>query len=315
MDKKRILEDICKIDSDLVSGFRHNLSRVAEKIIANCEDPECFTHVDYEPIPSVESVVEIINRLKEIIFPGFFNRGKLDPINLKYSMGQSVSVVFDLLAEQISNAIRHNCRRQNSPCSDCSDLGQRAAISFLDSIPILRKKLAKDIHATFDGDPAAQSYDEIIFSYPGIKAITIYRIAHRLLELDVPILPRAFSEYAHSITGIDIHPGAVIGECFVIDHGTGTVIGETTTIGNNVRIYQGVTLGAHSLPPGSGSRMKGIKRHPTIEDDVIVYSGTTILGGETTVGARSVIGGHLWITESVPSDTKVVMEIPKLNFI
>ncbi len=315
MDEKKTLNNICKIDSAFNPAFRRNLTAITEKIIGNCEDPECFSHVDYEPIPSIESVVEIIDRLKEIIFPGFFNREKLDPINLKYSMGQSVSIVFDLLAEQISNSIRHDCRRQNNPCSNCSELGQQAAMDFLDYIPTLRKKLAKDIHATFDGDPAAQSYDEIIFSYPGIKAITIYRIAHRLFELDVPILPRALSEYAHSITGIDIHPGAVIGDYFVIDHGTGIVIGETTVIGNNVRIYQGVTLGAHSLPPGAGSRMKGLKRHPTIENDVIVYSGTTILGGETTIGSRSIIGGNIWITESVPPDTKVVMEIPKLNYI
>jgi serine O-acetyltransferase len=182
------------------------------------------------------------------------------------------------------------------------------------SVPQLRKRLSADVRATYDGDPAAKSYDEIIFSYPGLFAQTVYRIAHQLLVLNVPVLPRIMTEYAHSETGIDIHPGADIGNNFVIDHGTGVVIGETTLIGNNVRIYQGVTLGALSLPADAGTQYRGKKRHPTIEDNVIIYSGATILGGNTVIGPRSVIGGNVWLTESVPPDTKVIMESPKLIY-
>lgn len=312
-DQLKVIE-ICKKGPDFKTVFRDQLTGVTEQIIDSCNDPACFTHVDYEPIPSVESVVDILNRLKEIIFPGYFNRGRVTPVNLKYNMGQSVSVVYDMIVEQIAASIRHDCYRYNKDCSDCKELGQQTAISFLQSIPHLRRILAKDVEATFHGDPSAQSYDEIIFSFPGIKAITIYRIAHVLKQLNVPILPRTMSEYAHEITGIDIHPGATIGESFVIDHGTGVVIGETTIIGNNVRIYQGVTLGAHSLPKDAGTRMKGTKRHPTIEDDVIIYSGATILGGDTVIGKGSVIGGNVWLTQSVPSNTKVVLEAPKLIY-
>ena len=229
-------------------------------------------------------------------------------------MGQSTTVIFDLLSEQICHSIRHDCLRYDQPCSECDEQGYRLSLQFLEAIPALRKSLAADVRATYDGDPAAQSYDEVIFSYPGIMAITVYRIAHLLLHLGVPLLPRIMTEYAHSTTGIDIHPAAKIGQSFVIDHGTGVVIGETTEIGNNVRIYQGVTLGAMSIPKGASDEFRGRKRHPTIEDDVIIYSGATILGGKTIIGARSVIGGNVWLTESVPPDTTVVIETPRLIY-
>jgi serine O-acetyltransferase len=219
-----------------------------------------------------------------------------------------------MLSEQITHSIRHECFRYDLPCSECEEQGQKIALALLESIPDLRKTLATDVRAVFDGDPAAKSYDEIIFSYPGVFAVTVYRVAHNLFTFDVPLLPRIMAEHAHSVTGIDIHPGADIGESFVIDHGTGVVIGETTVIGRNVRIYQGVTLGALSLPKDAGEKLRGKKRHPTIEDDVIIYSGATILGGDTVIGARSVIGGNVWITESVPPDTKVVMETPRLIY-
>jgi len=304
----------CKTDVESLSQYRKQLPEIVENIIENCYDDHCFTHVDYEPIPSEGYVVDIINKLKEILFPGYFTREKIDPINLKYNMGQSVSVLFDMLSEQIAHSIRHECFRYDLPCTECEEQGQRIALAFLESIPSIRKKLATDVRAIFDGDPAAKSYDEIIFSYPGVFAITVYRAAHKLFEFQVPLLPRIMSEHAHSLTGIDIHPGAEIGERFAIDHGTGVVIGETTVIGRNVRLYQGVTLGALSLPKDAGKRLKGKKRHPTIEDDVIIYSGATILGGDTVIGARSVIGGNVWITESVPPDTKVILESPRLIF-
>ena len=304
----------CKPGADLLTDFRAQLPQVAEKIIDNCTDDHCFTHVDYEPIPSRQCVVESIDLLREVMFPGYFSRGKLDPVNLRYSMGQTVATLFDTLAEQICHSIRHDCLRYNQACSDCEDRGFQVALELLGDIPDIRRVLATDVQATYEGDPAAKSYDEIIFSYPGLFAIMVYRVAHRLYELDVPLLPRIMTEHAHSVTGIDIHPGADIGERFVIDHGTGIVIGETTVIGKNVRIYQGVTVGALSLPRDAGEEYRGKKRHPTIEDDVIIYSGATILGGDTNIGARSVIGGNVWITESVPPDTTVVMEAPRLVY-
>jgi serine O-acetyltransferase len=233
---------------------------------------------------------------------------------LKYNLGQSVSVLFDLVSEQICRSIRHECLRYNQPCSDCADQGNQIALKIIESIPTIRKIISKDVRATYDGDPASKSYDEIIFSYPGIFATMVYRLAHQLFESGVPLLPRIMTEYAHSMTGIDIHPGAEIGSRFVIDHGTGVVVGESTNIGNDVRIYQGVTLGALSLPKDAGDRLRGKKRHPTIEDNVIIYSGATILGGDTVIGARSVIGGNVWITQSVPPDTKVVLEEPRLVY-
>jgi serine O-acetyltransferase len=252
--------------------------------------------------------------LRELLFPGYFSREKIDPITLRYSLGQATAGTFDLLSEQICRSIRHDCLRYDQPCTDCENRGRSLALKLLEDIPAIRKILATDVRATFEGDPAARSHDEIIFSYPGVYAMAVYRVAHRLWELDVPLLPRIMAEHAHSATGIDIHPGAQIGESFVIDHGTGVVIGETTRIGRNVRIYQGVTLGALSLPKDAGHQYRGKKRHPTIEDDVIIYSGATILGGDTVIGARSVIGGNVWITESVPPDTRVVMEAPRLIY-
>jgi serine O-acetyltransferase len=311
------LKDIqatCKTEVESFSQYREKLSGILENIIETSNDSQCFTHIDYEPIPYEGYVIDIINLLREVLFPGYFAREKIDPINLKYKIGQSVSVLFDMLSEQIAHSIRHECFRYNLPCSECEEQGQRVALSLLESIPSIRKKLATDILAIYDGDPAAKSYDEIIFSYPGIFAMSVHRVANKLFELQVPLLPRIMSEHAHSLTGIDIHPGAKIGERFVIDHGTGVVIGETTEIGKNVRIYQGVTLGALSLPKNAGEKLRGKKRHPTIEDDVIIYSGATILGGDTVIGSRSVIGGNVWITESVPPDTKVIMETPKLIY-
>lgn len=306
--------DTCKMEAQEVSRFRELLPDVIEQVVASCDDADSCTHIDYEPIPSRHMVIEIIERLRDILFPGYFARQKIDPVNLKYSMGQSLSSVFDLLSEQIALSFRHDCFRYDLACTNCETQGCQMAIELLRALPHIRRVLATDVTATYQGDPAARSADEIIFSYPGIFAVTVYRVAHQLYMLKVPLLPRIMTEYAHSITGIDIHPGARIGKRFVVDHGTGVVIGETTEIGNNVRVYQGVTLGALSLPPDAGDRLRGKKRHPTIEDDVIIYSGATILGGETVIGARSVIGGNVWLTESVPPDTKVLMETPRLVY-
>ena len=306
--------DSCKIDAAAINSCREQLPEVADKIIANCDDSACYTHINYEPIPSKASVIEIIERFRQVLFPGYFNRERIDPVNMRYAMGQASAELFDKLGEQITHAIRHDCFRYNQPCSECEENGHLMALEILRAVPSIRKVLATDVTATYEGDPAAKSHDEIIFSYPGILAIAIYRVAYLLYKLEIPLLPRIMTEYAHSITGIDIHPGAEIGERFVIDHGTGVVIGETTVIGNNVRIYQGVTLGALSLPPNAGEGLRGRKRHPTIEDDVIIYSGATILGGDTVIGARSVIGGNVWLTRSVAPDTSVILESPKLVY-
>lgn len=313
-DHAKKQDPTCKIDAESLSKFKEQLPGITESIIASCDDQECFTHIDYEPIPSEGYVVDIINKLREVLFPGYYAKEKIDPINLKYNIGQTISLLFDMLSEQIAHSIRHECFRYDLPCTECDQQGQKAALDFLESIPAIRKILATDVRAAYEGDPAAKSYDEIIFSYPGVFAVTVYRVANKLFKMKVPLLPRIMSEHAHSLTGIDIHPGAAIGESFFIDHGTGVVIGETTEIGKNVRIYQGVTLGALSLPKDAGEKLRGKKRHPTIEDDVIIYSGATILGGDTVIGARSVIGGNVWVTESVPPDTKVLLETPRLIY-
>lgn len=304
----------CKTDVEACRQMKAKVPEIAESIIAHCNSRECYTHIEYEPIPAEGFVSELIDKFREILFPGYFSREKLDPANMKYSLGQSVSHLYDMLSEQIAHHVRHDCLRYDLPCSECEQSGQAKALTMLESIPDIRRLLASDVQATYDGDPAAKSHDEIIFSYPGIYAIMVHRVAHRLYELDVPMLPRIMSEHAHSVSGIDIHPGATIGPRFVIDHGTGVVIGESTEIGANVRVYQGVTLGALSLPKDAGSLYRGKKRHPTIEEDVIIYAGATILGGDTIIGARSVIGGNVWLTESVPPDTTVVIEQPRLTY-
>jgi serine O-acetyltransferase len=319
----------CKTTIGVKQTYSEKIPSIVDELISQCGggrcgtgpcDPNqkdvgsCFSHIDFEPIPSKESVITIIDTLKEVIFPGYFNRERLDPINMRYHLGRATTHLFDLLAEQICHSIRHDCIRYDQACQRCEDQGYELSTEFIKTLPSLRRAMAKDVQATLDGDPAAKSADEIIFSYPGVFAVFVYRAAHELFHLNVPLLPRIMTEYAHTITGIDIHPGAHIGERFVIDHGTGVVVGETTVIGDNVRIYQGVTLGALSLPPDAGERLRGRKRHPTIEEDVIIYSGATILGGDTVIGAGSVIGGNVWLTQSVPPDTTVLLEKPRLVF-
>jgi serine O-acetyltransferase len=223
--------------------------------------------------------------------------------------------LFEKLSEQIVLSTQHECLRSNRPCPQCIERGEETALQFIEALPEIRGVLATDVRAALDGDPAAKSHDEVIFSYPGLFAINVYRMAHKLYELDVPLLPRMMTEYAHSLTGIDIHPGAKIGESFFIDHGTGVVVGETTEIGNRVRLYQGVTLGALSIPRDTVGRFRDKKRHPTIEDDAIIYLNATILGAKAVIGARSIIGGNVWITDRVPPDTKVLLKQPELVYI
>jgi len=307
-------KDQCRIDESSRERYRREIPGIVDQLVLSCGESNCFEHVSPEPIPSHESIIALVEKVRKILFPGYFISTPVDRINLGYYFGQEITGLFEALSEQITLSIRHECLRYDLPCTHCLDRGHEIAINFLEQMPGLRKALAKDVIAAREGDPAAQSYDEIIFSYPGLLAVTVYRIAHQLYELDVPLIPRIMTQYAHSETGIDIHPGAHIGESFFIDHGTGVVIGQTTEIGDCVRIYQGVTLGSISLPKGTLQNLRKKKRHPTIEDDVIIYAGASILGGETVIGARSVIGGNVWITESVPPDTKVFLKTPKLIF-
>ena len=294
------------------NSHRRSLPNVIDEIINTLDDPGCFAHIGDEPIHFSTSVKEMIDIFRNILFPGYFSSEKMDSVNLNYHMGQEITRLYDILARQIIHVLRHDCLRYDKECSACEQRGNEAAFTVIEQIPALRNKLAADVRAAYDGDPAAKSHDEIIYSYPGLYAVTVHRIANILHGLDIPKLPRIMSELAHSLTGIDIHPGAAIGERFVIDHGTGVVIGETAVIGDNVRIYQNVTIGALSLPRGAGEKLRWAKRHPTIEDDVIIYSGATVLGGDTIIGARSVVGGSVWLTRSIPADTRIFMEEPRL---
>lgn len=304
----------CQTERQTMSEHRKALPKAINTIMASLDDETCFAHIGDEPIHFSTSVREMIDKFREILFPGYFSREKVDGANLPYHMGQAVSRLYDILSEQIIHVLRHDCIRYELVCAECEPRGNEVALKVIQIIPDLRRCLAEDVRGAYDGDPAAKSHDEVIFSYPGLYAITVYRIANILHTLKVPQLPRIMSEYAHSLTGIDIHPGATIGKRFVIDHGTGIVIGETSVIGNNVRIYQNVTIGALSLPPDAGEQLRWAKRHPTIEDDVIVYSGATVLGGDTVIGARSVVGGNVWLTRSIPPDTKVFIEEPRLIY-
>jgi serine O-acetyltransferase len=287
---------------------------IVEHLVECHKKGAVYSHIGPEPLPSRDTVIQIVERSIRLLYPGYFSSVRIDSVSVPYYLGQQVTELYNLLSEQCTYAIRHDCRRFDLPCTHCEDRGRRVAVDFLKKMPLLQEALSKDVSAAYEGDPAARYHDEIIYSYPGLFAITIYRIAHVLHVLGLPVIPRIMTEYAHSRTGIDIHPGVSIGESFFIDHGTGVVIGETATIGNRVRIYQGVTLGALSLNKDECEQLRNRKRHPTIEDDVIIYANATILGGSTVIGERSVIGGNVWLTESVPPDTTVFLKKPELIY-
>jgi serine O-acetyltransferase len=267
-----------------------------------------------QPLPSRDVVIELSEALRSVLFPGYFGFPDLRVESVPYHVGSTLDRIQHTLEEQIKRGLCFSCLGDKECLPACDRRSRTITRKFLSRLPDVQRLLITDVRAAFEGDPAASSPDEVIFCYPGLQAITSYRLAHELHQLGVPLIPRMITEHAHSITGIDIHPGADIGEKFFIDHGTGVVIGETCVIGSGVRIYQGVTLGALSLPLAAGDQFRGKKRHPTIEDEVIVYSGATILGGDTVIGARAVIGGNVWLTESVPPDTRVVMEAPRLIY-
>jgi len=287
----------------------NELPAITDQIVEAIRSEDSPDHIGFPMIPSQESLKEIVQLFETLMFPGYFGRQELDPENVHYYIGDTLNSFHRILSAQIFKCFQHECSAVAQECRDCLTTSRSTTITILKKLPELRRKLAGDIRAAFDGDPAAKNIEEIIFCYPGLKAITTYRFAHELHVLKVPILPRMLTENAHGITGCDIHPGATIGLDFFIDHGTGVVIGETSIIGNNVRIYQGVTLGGLNFPKDEhGQLIRDRKRHPTIEDDVIIYANATILGAETTVGKGSIIGGNVWLTHSVPPHTKVTVE-------
>jgi serine O-acetyltransferase len=280
------------------------------------EDGIKIHHLDRQPLPSHAEIIRVLVTINELLFPGYIGAQGLAGSNLRTHVEARMSWLYETLTEQISRAISHGakigeaCTVTDRDANDC-------ATALLAKLPATRQLIAGDVQAAYDGDPAANCLDEIIFSYPSIYALMVYRVAHELYQMEVPLIPRIMTEHAHHRTGIDIHPGTRIGSRFFIDHGTGVVIGGTAVIGNNVKIFQGVTLGAFSFDKeeDGGQLIRNTKRHPTIEDDVVIYAGATILGGETVIGRGSVIGGNVWLTHSVPAGTRVLQDSPNLRII
>jgi serine O-acetyltransferase len=294
---------------------KRTLSRIVEDVVGTYEGHGGINHLEGPNLPSRESVIDILEDLLAVIFPGYYGKKVITRANVGYFVGERLTSIQSRLQDQIERSFKYECRRQDDCPEDCcGKAAEDATMHLLGKLPEIRETLKLDVVAAYEGDPASKSHDEIILSYPNTLAIATYRLAHELYVMEAALIARIMSEHAHSSTGIDIHPGAQIGRYFFIDHGTGVVIGETTQIGHHVKIYQGVTLGALSFPKDKdGKIIKGGKRHPTIEDDVTIYSGATLLGGETVIGKGSDIGGNVWLTESVPPGTRVRMEMPKLK--
>jgi serine O-acetyltransferase len=296
--------------------LKDQLPNLTDRIVRTYDEVPKINHLGHCPLPSYDEVITATMELKEIIYPGFRRREGLHRGNVTYYVGDLVDRLHDRLTTQIGRALRHEAGATDECESDedYDSLGQQKTLLFLERIPELRRVLANDVQAAYDGDPACKSLDEVIFCYPGLEAITVYRLAHEMHALGIPFIPRMMTEWAHGRTGIDIHPGATIGEHFFIDHGTGVVIGETCDIGAHVKIYQGVTLGALSFATDeAGNLVRGHKRHPTIEDRVVIYANATLLGGDTVVGHDAVIGSSVWLTRSVEPNTTVTLEKPKLK--
>ena len=275
------------------------------RLTDNYRDEELLLPRDRGHLPNRDMVIDILKELQSVIFPGYFGTDSSAGIFPDYYAGYRLNDLYDRLEEQIEIALLYQREEENA-----KERANEITEKFFESLPDIQQMLLKDVQAGFDGDPAAKSKEEIIFSYPGFFAIYVYRLAHVLYLEKVPFIPRIMTEYAHGKTGIDINPGATIGEYFFIDHGTGVVIGETTEIGRNVKLYQGVTLGA--LSTRQGQQLANVKRHPTIRDNVTIYSNSSVLGGETVIGENTIIGGNTFITESIPANTKVSAKSPEL---
>jgi serine O-acetyltransferase len=293
--------------------LKEALPEITEALVATYTECRGIHHLGHKPLPNRDAIQDIIADLFDILFPGYGRRQNLHIGNVEYHVGDLVDGLHDKLTQQISRVLRHDCE-QPVPDVDFEALAQQKTIDLLRRLPDVRNMLEQDVEAAYEGDPAAKGFHEIIFCYPGLEAVAVYRVAHELLLLGVPLIPRMMTEWAHAKTGIDIHPGARIGAGFFIDHGTGVVIGETCDIGTNVKLYQGVTLGALSFATDAdGNLVRGTKRHPTIEDYVVIYANATVLGGKTVVGHHAVIGSSTWITSSVTPHATVTLEKPRLN--
>jgi len=289
----------------------NDISKVVKSIVSTYEGDSGINFIDTSNLPLRENILKILDLLAEIVFPGYTGARPVTSSNISFVVGDILCEVRSELKEQILRALLHQCRLRDCSSDGCRVMAEAVTDHLLERLPEIRRLLKTDVQAAFDGDPAAGSFEEIVLSYPGLRAITTYRIAHELYLKEIPLIPRIMSERAHHETGIDIHPGATIGERFFIDHGTGIVIGETAVIGKNVKIYQGVTLGA--LAPAKGQKLRGVKRHPTISDNVTIYAAATILG-DVTIGRGAVVGGNVWIKESVPADVVVAMASPELVY-
>jgi serine O-acetyltransferase len=285
---------------------RHqDLENVIDVIAASYDGDYEINNLDSAALPNKRAVITALNHIMPVIYMGFYSTRPLNRTNLRYALSEHLYPAQDILVEQIDRAIRYQERMGQLDETKPDGWSEDVVLLLFEKIPELRRILNSDVRAAYAGDPAASSIEEVVFSYPSVQAITAYRIAHELYRARVPMIPRIITEHAHSKTGIDINPGAQIGESFFIDHGTGVVIGETAVLGRNVKLYQGVTLGALSIPRDEVDPRRGRKRHPTIEDDVTIYAGASIHGGDTVIGKGSVIGGNVWLTKSVPPGSKV----------
>lgn len=291
-------------------NIKENINDIAQKLTYNYKEQGLFEVGIGEKLPKRKEIIEIVGEIKRLMFPGYFGTENTAYVSLESFAGNTLATIYEKMFKQVKIAFSYKAENKN--LKEIEDKTEQTVLTFIDRLPYIQQMILKDVDAEYDGDPAANSREEIIFSYPGLFAIYVYRIAHELYLLNVPFIPRIMSEYAHGNTGIDINPGATIGEYFFIDHGTGIVIGETTIIGDHVKLYQGVTLGALSTSKGQG--LSGVKRHPTIEDNVVIYANTTILGGETVVGKNSIVAGNSFVTKSIPANTKVTIAVPELQY-
>ena len=289
-----------------IESKKTTIKNVVSKLTRNYREEELFLCRNGRRLPSRDQIISIVKELRAVVFPGYFGSDSSAREFPDYYVGYHLNDLFDRLCSQVKIAFTYYCESGDGEDNHALEVTNR----FFESLPHIQQMLLKDVQAGFDGDPAAKSKEEIIFSYPGLFAIYVYRLAHVLYLENVPFIPRMMTEHAHSRTGIDINPGAEIGEYFFIDHGTGVVIGETTKIGSNVKLYQGVTLGA--LSTRMGQALANIKRHPTIEDNVTIYANSTVLGGDTIIGANSIVAGNTFITSSVPAGTRVSTKNPEL---
>lgn len=291
-----------------MNRIEQRIEAVVDTILEDYRQQRDIDRMDFLSRPDKDVIIDIIEKLRRIVFPGYFRDKSYRIYNAKHNLSMLIEDVMFNLNRQITLVLQHQGQEE----TQAQENAQRISLEFFNEIPQVRAMVQTDLQASYDGDPAATAMEEIIYSYPGLFAITVYRLAHVLYTLNVPMIPRIMTEYAHSVTGIDIHPGATIGKYFFIDHGTGIVVGETTVIGDNVKIYQGVTLGA--LSTRGGQDLRGKRRHPTIEDNVTIYAGASVLGGDTVIGRDSVIGSNAFITKSICPCTTVSIKNQELQY-